>query len=251
VTAEERVRAAQGDANQAMGRAFEPLGGGVAELPGVRLMASGLDQPGRNGGDAHDPAAVDVDRMRAWFAPRRVPWGVRVPAGAGWRHGTMLRTQRCMAVAAGALEPAEFPARMDVRLAVPADLETVAAIDAIAFEANAADSRAWMTPTLGAPGFRVAIASLGAAPVGTATAIATDGWAGPAVGLYGVAVVPEARRRGIGAALSAWLLEQAFADGAAFAHLNPDTEDAARVYRGLGFVEAPGWDIYTGFSTSM
>ena len=71
--------------------------------------------------------------------------------------------------------------------------------------------------------------------------MATDEWGGPAVGLYGVGVVPEARRRGIGAALSAW---QAFADGAAFAHLNADTEDAARVYRRLGFVETPGFDIY-------
>jgi ribosomal protein S18 acetylase RimI-like enzyme len=107
-----------------------------------------------------------------------------------------------------------------------------------------------MAPRLGAAGFRVGIASLDGLPVGTATAVATDEWAGPAVGLYGVAVVPEARRRGIGAALSAWLLEQAFVDDAKFAHLNPDTDDAARLYRRLGFLESPGFDIYTGFSTS-
>jgi ribosomal protein S18 acetylase RimI-like enzyme len=244
VTAVERGWAAQGDANQAMGRLFERLGGGVADLPGVRLMASGLDQPGRNGGDVHDPAAVDVERVRAWFAARRVPWGLRVPAGARWRHGTRLRSQRCMALEADALQPAARPARVDLRLAVRDDLETVAEIDARAFAGDTADSRAWMAPRLGAAGFRVAMGSLGGIPVGTATAVATDDWGGPAVGLYGVAVVQEARRRGIGATLSAWLLEQAFADGAAFAHLNAETEDAARVYRRLGFVETQGFEIY-------
>jgi GNAT superfamily N-acetyltransferase len=244
VTAAERVWAAQGDAEQAKGRLFGPLGGGVAELPGVRLMASGLDQSGRNGGDVHDAAAVDIEQVRAWFAGRPVPWGLRVPAGARWRHGTRLRSQRCMTLEADGLRPAELPAGVHVRLAVPDDLETVAEIDARAFAGSTADSSAWMAPTLGATGFRVAIATSGGIPVGKATAVATDEWGGPAVGLYGVAVVPKARRRGIGAALSAWLLAQAFAEGAAFAHLNADTEDAARVYRRLGFVETPGFDIY-------
>jgi ribosomal protein S18 acetylase RimI-like enzyme len=244
VTTVELVWAAQGDANQAMGRLFEPMGGGVAELPGVRLMASGLDQPGRNGGDVHDPAAADVERVRAWFVARPVPWGLRVPAGSPWRQGNRRHTQRCMALEADALRPAERPVGADLRLAGRDDLETVAEIDAAAFAAGSADSRAWMAPTLGAAGFRVGIAILGGVPVGTATAVATDEWAGPAVGLYGVAVLPEARRRGIAAALSAWLLEQAFADGAAFAHLNADTEDAARVYGRLGFVETPGFEIY-------
>ena len=53
-----------------------------------------------------------------------------------------------------------------------------------------------------------------------------------------------ARRRGIGAALSSWLLERGFAAGADFAHLNPDTDEAARIYERLGFVETPGLDIY-------
>ena len=245
MTAAERVWAAQGDAEQAKGRLFGPLGGGVAELPGVRLMASGLDQSGRNGGDVHDAAAVDIERVRAWFAGRQVSWGLRLPAGARWRHGTRLRSQRCLTLDADALRPAEVPPGVRVRLAGPGDLETVAEIDARAFAGSPADSSAWKAPTLGAAGFCVAIASLGGIDVGTATAVTTDEWGGPAVGLYGVAVVAEARRRGIGAALSAWLLAQAFAEGAAFAHLNADTEDAARVYRRLGFVESAGWEIYT------
>jgi ribosomal protein S18 acetylase RimI-like enzyme len=250
VNPHQRVWAAQGDAWLARGRVFETSGGAVAELPGVRLMASGLDQPGRNGGDVHEPAVVDMDEVRAWFVERRVPWGLRVPAGQSWPHGTRLLRQRCMALAPDAFRRAELPAGTTVRPAVLADIETVAELDARAFGGRSADSKPWMAPTLGSAGFRVGIASLGGVPVATATTVATDEWGGPAVGVYGVAVLPEARRRGIASALSGWLLEQAFAEGAAFAHLNPDTEQAAGLYRRLGFVEMPGFDIYTGFSTS-
>lgn len=62
--------------------------------------------------------------------------------------------------------------------------------------------------------------------------------------LGGVAVRPDARRRGIAAALSAWLLNRGFAWGATLAHLNPDDRAAARVYARLGFVEQYGFDVY-------
>ena len=67
---------------------------------------------------------------------------------------------------------------------------------------------------------------------------------GPSLYLAGVAVLPAARRRGVGAALSSWLLERGFAAGAELAHLNPDTDEAARIYGRLGFAETPGLDIY-------
>ena len=53
-----------------------------------------------------------------------------------------------------------------------------------------------------------------------------------------------ARRRGIAAALSSWLLERGFAAGAELAHLNPDSDEAARLYGRLGFIELPGLDVY-------
>ena len=57
-------------------------------------------------------------------------------------------------------------------------------------------------------------------------------------------MLPDFRRRGIGGALSAWLLARGAAAGARVAHLHPDTDEAARVYGRLGFIEVDGFDIY-------
>jgi hypothetical protein len=43
----------------------------------------------------------------------------------------------------------------------------------------------------------------------------------------------------------AWLLDRGFARGARFAHLQTDSESAARVYARLGFEQFNGIDIYT------
>jgi GNAT superfamily N-acetyltransferase len=88
------------------------------------------------------------------------------------------------------------------------------------------------------------LASLGGEAVGTAYCLRSDGPAGPAAFLAGVGVLPEARRRGIAGAMSFWLVERAFADGARLAHLNADSDEAARVYSRLGFSPAGAVDIY-------
>ncbi len=67
--------------------------------------------------------------------------------------------------------------------------------------------------------------------------------------MAGVAVRAELRQRGVGAAMSSWLLERGFEGGAEFAHLNPDTDGASRLYGRLGFTELPGYDIYVDLST--
>ena len=74
--------------------------------------------------------------------------------------------------------------------------------------------------------------------------IRSHGRAGPAVYLAGVAVLPHARGRGIGGALSSWLIQRALTDGAQLAHLHPDTDAAARIYARLGFEEVGGFDVY-------
>jgi len=62
----------------------------------------------------------------------------------------------------------------------------------------------------------------------------------------GIGVLPTARRRGVGAALSSWLVARAFEHGAVLAHLQTESDGAARVYARLGFDEFNGIDIYTG-----
>lgn len=243
-----RVWTAHADVWQAEGRLRTPLGGGAVELPGVRLMASGLPHGKWNSGDVTDAARVDLDRVRAWYAARAhgagVPWGLRAPPGARIPDGRLLFRKRCMALLPDGLAPVRTPPAVTIRIATPTDVEAVSRIDATAFGDAVEETRGWVAPQLGAPGFTVALAELGDEPVGVATAIVTDDRAGRTVGIFGVGVLAPARNRGIGGALTSWLVERAFDAGATLAHLNPNTDPAARVYARLGFVETVGLDIY-------
>src|SRR5207248_2417277 len=100
-------------------------GGATAELPGVRLSSSGLPHPQWNNGDVHEPSAVDLPAVRAWFTRRGVPWGLRLPAGADWSVGRRLFAKRLMALAPERFAPAAAVDGLVVRRAGPADLETV------------------------------------------------------------------------------------------------------------------------------
>jgi GNAT superfamily N-acetyltransferase len=243
-----RVWTAHADAWQAEGRLRTPLGGGAAELPGARVMASGLPHARWNSGDVTDRASLDVDRVRAWYAARAngvgVPWGLRAPAGTPIPDGRLLFRKRCMALRPDRLASVKPPPGTDITVATPADLDAVVRVDAAAFGGAVEHTRAWAGPHLDAPGFTVALAGREGEAVGVATAIVTDDRAGRCVGLFGVGVLGHARNRGVGGALTAWLLERAFADGATLAHLNPDTDAAARLYARLGFVETTGLDVF-------
>ena len=225
------------------GRLRERDGGGVLEVRGLRLMASGLKPAQWNSGDATAPGA-DIEAARAFYAERGAEWGVRVPDGMTWAHGRRLLTLDLMALAPHDFAPVTVPPDIAVRAATPDDLETVVAIDAAAFENDPADQRPWIEPHLDAPAVTTALATLDGGPAGTGFAIRTDGRAGPALYIGGVAVHPDARRRGVGAAVSSWLIERGLATGARLVHLHADNEDAARVYARLGFARTPGLDVY-------
>jgi GNAT superfamily N-acetyltransferase len=245
----ERVWTAHGDAWHAEGRLRQSVGGGAAEFPGIRLMASGLPHAQWNNGDVADPALVDVEKVRAWYAARAggsgVPWGVCVPADRAFKFGRLRFRKRCMGLTPNEFRPVEATPRIRIGEAMPADLDSIVKIDAAAFGDPAAQVCPWIEPHLGAAGFIVALAKLDGVPVGIATAIFTDERAGPCFGIFGVGVLEHARRRGVGSAMTSWLLERAFANGAALAHLNPDSDEAARLYARLGFVETAGLDVYT------
>lgn len=244
----ERAWTAHGDAWQAEGRLRESRGGGAAQLPGIRLMASGLPHAQWNNGDVTDPARVDVEAVHAWYASRArgrgVPWGVCVPAGMPFAYGQHVFRKRCMALLPQQFQAVRVSSGVAVSEARPADIDAFARIDASAFNGTVEDTLPWVTPHFGAIRFTAALARLEGEPVGVATAIHTEDRAGPCVGIFGVGVLGHARRRGIGGAITSWLLERAFTHGATLAHLNPDTEAAARLYARLGFIETAGLDVY-------
>jgi GNAT superfamily N-acetyltransferase len=238
------ARTAHADAWEQHGLLRAGHGGAAAELPGIRLMASGLPHPQWNNGDVTDPAAVDVDAVRAWYAARGVPWGVRVPAGAPWPHGRHLFRKRLMLLHLDRLVPAPAVPGLRVRAAGPDDLASVVAVDAAAFEGDPETEAPWIRPHLDAPAATVALAELDGVAVGTAYVLRSDGRAGPAAYLAGVAVLGPARGRGVAAAMSTWLLQDALARGSHVAHLHPDTDAASRLYARLGFDEVGGLDVY-------
>jgi ribosomal protein S18 acetylase RimI-like enzyme len=240
-----RVRTAHGDAWQAEGRLRAPYGGGATELPGIRLMSSGITVPQWNNGDVVDPSLVDIDAVRSWFSERGVPWGVRVPAEAPWPHGRHLFRKRCMALLQERGGRALQVPGLTVRRAEPDDLEVFAAVDAEAFgEDDPGPTRDWTGPHIGADGFLSVLAELEGEAVGVATGVLADGRAGTTVGVFGVGVLPTARRRGVGGALTGTVVDWGFSGGADLAWLCPDSDEAVRLYARMGFVETGGFDIY-------
>jgi GNAT superfamily N-acetyltransferase len=238
-----RVRTAHGDAWAVEGAARERDGGGAVTLQSIRVMASGLPHPQFNSAIVAGPG-VDLDAVRAFYAERELPWGILVPAGMAWGAGRYLRSLSLMGVSRGGLRRPPDVADLALRTAGPDDLETVLRIDTTAFDSDPDELRPWTEPHLRGGPFTTAVAELDGEPVGTAFTVRSDGAAGPAVYLAGVAVLEAARRRGIAAAMSAWLLERGFADGARLAHLHADTDAAARVYTRLGFAPAGELEIY-------
>jgi GNAT superfamily N-acetyltransferase len=239
----DRVRTAHGDAWEAQGLMRARCGGGAGELRGIRLSASGIAHAQWNNGDV-TAADADIEGARAFFTARRVPWGVRVPAGMRWAHGRLLFSKRLMGLPAGGHRPAPAVSGLRVRAAAPADLSTVVRIDAEAFGDDPELERQWLEPHLSAPRCTVALAELDGTPVGTGYSLRSDGRAGPCLYIAGVAVASTARRRGVAARITSWLLDRGFAAGAELAHLHPDSDVAGRLYARLGFLETPGFDVY-------
>jgi len=208
-------------------------------------MASGLPDPAWNSGDVGDCAA-DVEAARAFYAAHGVPWGLRVPAWIPWSQGRRLAHQRLMGLERESFRPLHPPPGVDLVSAQPADLADVVGIDSAAFASDPAKSRPWLDLLLRAPDelAAVALARLDGVAVACGYAVSGRGAAGASVLIGGVAVLERHRRRGIGGALSSWLVRCGFDRGAQLAQLAPDNDRAARLYARLGFIETAAHDIY-------
>jgi ribosomal protein S18 acetylase RimI-like enzyme len=239
-----RVWTAHADAWQQQGAIRGSFAEGWAELAGVRVMTSGLPHAQWNNADVFDSSLVDIHAVRGWYRERGVPWGARVPAGMPWPHGRHLLDQYLMAQTRDQFNARAQLAGVTVRAASPDDLESVLMVDAQAFGGDADIARPWMKPLLHHNSVTVALAADVLGPVGTGYAVRSDAHAGPAVYIGGIAVIKRARRRGIGAAVSSWLLDGSYAAGARLATLQPDTDQAARLYGRLGFSTAGQFRVY-------
>ena len=239
----ERIRTAHGDAWELEGRLRVRHGGGACELRGIRLSASGIAHPQWNNGDV-TAADADIEGARAFFAARGVPWGVRVPTGMAWAQGRLLFRKRLMGLRACEHRPAVAVPGLSLRAAAAADLPAVVRIDAEAFGQEPELERQWLEPHLSASRCTVALAELEGALVGTGYSLRSDGRAGPCLYVAGIGVAAAARRLGVAARITSWLVDRGFAAGAELAHLHPDSDAAAGLYARLGFVETPGFDVY-------
>ena len=76
---------------------------------------------------------------------------------------------------------------------------------------------------------------------------AIDGWAGPCVYLAGVGVVPSARRRGVGAAVSSWLVERGFAPADHGGDNSGESLNAPHGANGIGLFTGNGADLQRQF----
>jgi ribosomal protein S18 acetylase RimI-like enzyme len=240
------LAAAHGDAWQVEGVERRPYGGDAVELPGVRLMASGLAHPQWNGGDVDDPADVDLDAVRAWYADRAGAWGLRIPAGSDWPHGRRILTKTLWGRTLADLPAERAVVGLDLSVAGVDDLPAVLAVDTAAFGSDPHEEGPWSAPHLASDAVDVLLGAWDGVPVATGYAVRSDGRAGPAVHIGGIAVLPAYAGRGIGSALTLRLMSRARDAGAGLAHLEPETPRAAGVYARLGFVEAAALDIYVG-----
>ena len=91
------------------------------------------------------------------------------------------------------MEPAEEVPGLAVRAAGPDDIDTVLAVDGEAFSRTREEGRPWAAPHLDAARIVTALGLLDGEPVATAYSIRSDGDAGPALLLAGVAVMGAAR----------------------------------------------------------
>jgi hypothetical protein len=235
----DRVRTAHGDAWQAEGRLREPFGGGVAEVRGARLMASGLPTAKWNNADITSPDA-DIEAICDWYAARDVPWGVRVPIEFELDLGTPLFEKQCAGLSAAQFRPTPLPSGYTVREAAVHDLNTCLSIERAVFGASESLGRAWLEPAFAASCYGHWLLEHQGKPIGSAATVTTDDRAGPATYLSALALMPVVEDEAVLTALVSSIASSAFDRGSALVHANPDSTQIVH-FREVGFEAVPGF----------
>ncbi len=194
-------------------------------------------------------------RVQARFKQRKVPSGWLVgpfsqpPHLAEWLQSRGLRAVGNIsgfALEIARLHEPPFPPGLRIELVRDAAmLDEWSAVESVGFEATGAVAEG-IIAMRNAAGWgehlpmRRFLGLLNGVPVATATLLPSAGVAG----IYDVATVPQARRQGIAAAMTAYLLRQGQALGYRLGILQP-SQMGRRVYERLGFRE---YSVYTAYA---
>jgi ribosomal protein S18 acetylase RimI-like enzyme len=220
------------------------------EVDGLLLALSNLPEPALNGvmveREPRHPASAFAEAERL-MAARGLAFGVDVQAG---RHPavdrwltdaglTRLLVREAMTSPVGTLPEALPPPGVEIRRVADEDeAAALARVDVASFGGSKEIAlRFYAAGAFGVEGAASFVAWEGAEPAGAATGYRHEG----SVGVFGVGVVPSARGRGLGRALTV-TAARAF-PGVDLAWLHP-TPEAGRLYDRLGFVRVADWEVW-------
>lgn len=222
----------------------------LVEVDGLLVAISNLPAPDLNGAyvvrEPTHPASA-LAAAEAELSTRGMMFGIDMQAG---RHPSvdvavraagleMILVRPAVAVRVEELAPAQPPDGVTIQpIETSGDAGALARVDAEAFEGNLEISeRFYAAGVVGVEGCRGFVAWEGGVPVGAGIAYEVAG----TVGIYGVSVIPSARRRGIGAAITV-TCARAFSD-ADLAWLQA-SEMGLSMYEGLGFQRISDWEVW-------
>lgn len=229
-------------------------GAEVLEIDGLLLAFANVAAPPVNSilviSEPGDPAAA-LDAAEAAFRERDRVLGIDIAVGRHPRVDDAIRSAGhsllfswpAMAVRIDDLPDRSLPE--GVRVEPVSDARGAAAVTHVELalldpaelkDGSEIAERFYGPASYGVEGARAFVAWEGEEPVGIASAHLHDG----AIGIFGVAVIPGARRRGIASALSV-IAARAFPADLAWLHAS---EGAREVYERLGFREVAEWEVW-------
>lgn len=225
-------------------------GGEVVTIDGLAVQATGLPDPSMNfcvvEEEPNDPAGA-LRAAEDALASIDMPFGIDLPAGVFTRLEEAVRdrglrrllARQVMTARVGSLPSLAPPWEADIDRARPADLGSLAEVDAEVFGIDPAVSRGlYGTPMAAADDVALLLARFEGRAVGGACAVRVAG----TVGVFGVAVLEGARRRGLGGALTS-AAARALGMPEDVAWLFPN-EGSRPLYERLGFVAGLPWEVW-------
>jgi GNAT superfamily N-acetyltransferase len=221
----------------------------VAERDGIVVCLSNLSEILNVALVEHEP--TEPARALEWaervFASHDQPLGIEVEAG---RHREVDRTVRSMGLVVEVARPAmairiddltqpHAPSGVEIhRVDGAEEVAVVADLEVRVFETPRDVAERFVAPAmLDVAGTRLYLATAGGSPVGFCWTSASAG----ALGVFGVGVLSEHRRRGIGRAVTSFAIHDA--PGIDLAWLQP-TELGRPLYDAMSFTPYSEWEVW-------